>query len=266
MYYCDYFSFRAFATITMQLPGVVPLGKQSSQRDREKGLKLPTLDQLKSVWNGVLKDPEALRALDRLERAGFKIKDLGPHDPTFRRPCWADYIAAIPLLESRPARSRFHCGRTMRKYRPLVEALRDFGRYVDDPSSGVTLISTRDTEIQLGEDLSGLAAGAANFIEKFISWDWYVTERNPRNALIADLRWIIRHRTGKPHDRELSTVIDAACRAAGRTELCLDNTTLDRIEKREKETRLKSFRRLKSYPGLSSTPKSESTRNPQERR
>jgi hypothetical protein len=241
------------------------LRKQSSQRDREEGLKLPTLGQLNSVWNGVLKDPEAQRALDRLEQAGFKIKHLSPHDPTFRHPCWADYIAAIPFLENLPARRRFHPGSTMRKYRPLVKALRDFGRQLDDPFSSVSRITTKDTDIQLGEDLRGLAAGAASFIEKFISWDWCVIKRNPRNSLIAELRWTIRARTGKPHDRELYTIIDAACRAADRDGLYLDNWTLDRIEKRVRETRVKSFRRLKFYAGLSPTPKS-STRNPKKRR
>jgi hypothetical protein len=153
----------------------------------------------------------------------------------------------------------------MRKYRPLVKALRDFGRQLDDPFSSVSRITTKDTDIQLGEDLRGLAAGAASFIEKFISWDWCVIKRNPRNSLIAELRWTIRARTGKPHDRELYTIIDAACRAADRDGLYLDNWTLDRIEKRVRETRVKSFRRLKFYAGLSPTPKS-STRNPKKRR
>jgi hypothetical protein len=114
--------------------------------------------------------------------------------------------------------------------------------------------------------LTDLADRAASFIEKFLSWDWYIRERNPRNVLIAELRWTIRDRTGKPHDRELSTAIDAAFRAAGREVLRLDNTTLDRIEKREKEIRVKSFRRLDFYAGLNRTPKSQSTRNPKKRR
>jgi len=114
--------------------------------------------------------------------------------------------------------------------------------------------------------LTDLADRAASFIEKFLSWDWYIRERNPRNALIAELRWTIRNRSKKPHDRELSTAIDAAFRAAGREVLRLDNTTLDRIEKREKEIRVKSFRRLDFYAGLNRTPKSQSTRNPKKRR
>jgi len=79
---------------------VVLLRKQSSQRDREKGLKLPNLGQLNSVWNGVLKDATARAALDQLKRDGFDIGRLSPRDPTFDSPSWADYVAAIPLLEN----------------------------------------------------------------------------------------------------------------------------------------------------------------------
>jgi hypothetical protein len=149
---------------------------------------------------------------------------------------------------------------------PLVTALRNFARQFDDPFLETRLISTRDTTILLHEGLPDLADRAASFIEKFLSWDWYIRERNPRNTLIAELRWTIRDCTGEPHDRELSATIDAAFRAAGRKELRLDNTTLDRIEKREKETRVKSFRRLDFHAGLSRTPKSESTRNSKTRR
>ncbi len=229
-------------------------------------MKQPTLDQLKAVWKGVLKDPEARRALDCLEQAGFKIKHLSPCDPTFRNPLWPDYIAAIPLLESRPSRPHFHRRVSLRKHLPLVNLLRDFVSWLEGPFSAVSQIVTRDTDIQPGEDLRDLAAKSASFVEKFLSWDWCVIEKHRRNALIAELRWTIRRRTGRPHDRELSTIIDAACRAAGHPELCLDNTTLDGIEKRVTETRVKSFSRLRVYAGLSSTPKRESTRNPKKRR
>jgi len=240
VYFCVFFSFRGLGTITMQLHGG-PLRKQSSRRDREKGVEPPTLDQLNAVWKGVLKDQNALAALDQLERDGFKVGHLSPQDPAFHSPSWADYIAAIPLLENRPSRSYFYRRASLRKHLPLVRALRNFARQFDDPFCEGSLISTRDTTIPSHEDLPDLADRAASFIEKFVSWDWYIRERNPRNALIAILRGTIRARTGKPHDRELSTVIDAAFRAAGRTELYLDNTTLDRIEKREKENRVKSF-------------------------
>jgi len=84
----------------MQPHWLAPLRKQSIQRDRKKGLKVPTLAQVNSVWNGVLKDATAQSALDQLERDGFKVGHLRPQDPTFHNPSWADYIAAIPLLEN----------------------------------------------------------------------------------------------------------------------------------------------------------------------
>lgn len=240
--------------------------KKSSQWDPEKGLKLPTSGQLKSVWSRIQKDATAQAALDQLERDGFKVGHLRPQDPTFHNPSWADYIAAIPLLPNRPSRSYFHRRISRVKLLPVVNALRNFPRQFDDPFSEISLILTRNTRNLMHEDLPDLANRAASFIEKFLSLDWYIRERNPRNALIAELRWNIRSRTGKPHDRELSTVIDAACRAAGRNELCLDNTTLDRIEKREKETRVKSLRRLNFHAELSRTPKGESTRTSKTKR
>ena len=242
------------------------LRKKSSQRDRDKGLKLLTLSQFNFVWNGVLLDATARAALDQLKRDGFNIGQLRPRDPTFQSPSWADYIAAIPLLENRPSRAHFHRPASLQKHLPLVNLLRDFVWWLEDPFSAVSLVSRRDTEIQLGEDLRDLAAESASFVEKFVSWDWCVIEKHRRNALIAELRWTIRARTGRTHDRELSTIIDAACRAAGRKQLYLDNTTLDRIEKRVKETRVKCSRRLNSYAELSRKPKNKSTRNPKKRR
>jgi hypothetical protein len=245
---------------------VAHLRRKSGQRDQERALKLPTLGQSNSVWNGVLKDETARAALDQIKQAGFDIGHLRPRDPTFQSPSFADYVAAMPLLEDRPTRRDIHRHDSLRKHRPLVRALRNFARKCDDPFASVSLIKTRDRELQLGEDLGDLAARSASFVEKFLSWDWCVIEKNRRNALIAELRWTIRRRTGKPHDRELSTIIDAAYRAAGRTGPCLDNTTLDRIEKRVKETRVKAVGRLNFYAGVSSTPKNKSTRNPQKRR
>lgn len=223
-------------------------------------MRWPTLDQLNSVWNGVLRDKTARVALERLKRDGFNIGDLSPKDPTFHSSSWADSIAAIPLLENRPSRTIFHHPVCLRKHLPLVRALRNFARQCDDPFCEKALISTGDMTILPDENSPNPAESAASFIEKFLSCHWYIRERNRRNALIAELRWAIRSRTGKPHDRELSTLIDAACRAAGCEELCLDNTTLERIEKREKDTRVKSVRRLKFHAGLSPTP-GKSTRN-----
>ncbi len=229
-------------------------------------MKLPTLSQLNSVWSGVLEDPTAREALDQLRRDGFDIGGLSPRDPTFHEGSWADYVAAIPLLENQPTRPHIHRHGSLRKHWPLVSALRDFARQYDDPFTSVRLITTRDREIQHGEGMGHLATRSASFVEKFLSWDWCVIETNHRNALIAELRWTIRRRTGKPHDRELSTIIDAAYRAAGREEPRLDNTTLDRIEKRVTETRVKVVKRLNFYAGLSRTPESKSTRNPKKRR
>jgi hypothetical protein len=99
-------------------------------------------------------------------------------------------------------------------------------------------------------------------LEHFLSWDYYVRYLNSRNALIAELRWTIRERTGRPHDRDLNILIDAAFRAAGNKEGCyIDAATLDRIEKRQKESRVKANRRIRSLISAPAPSLERSTRN-----
>lgn len=98
-------------------------------------------------------------------------------------------------------------------------------------------------------------AAAADLVNEFLTWDWYTRDRNNRNSVIAALRGQIRQSTGTPHDRELGTLIYAAFRAAGINEdFYLDAATLERIEKREKEGRVKATCQLNYLSGLSPTP------------
>ena len=99
-------------------------------------------------------------------------------------------------------------------------------------------------------------------LEHFLSWDYCIRNLNPRHALIAELRWTIREKTGKPHDRELNILIDAAFRAAEVEEdFDIDPATLDRIEKRQKESRVKAHRRTRDLRNASSLAIRRSTRN-----
>jgi hypothetical protein len=226
-----------------------------------------TLAQLRNVWDRVIQDPDAHRALVRLERDGFRIRQLEPRDPTLKYPNWADYIAAIPLLPNRPSRRQIHRQIGLRKYSSLVSTIRRFAVEISDPFCQVSILSEKDCSLEEIRDLGQSASATSDFLEKFLSWAWYTRHFNPRNTLIAELRWRIRERTGKPHDRELATLIDAAFRAAGiQGGLYLDATTLDRIEKRENEGRLKASSRLRYRTGpgpiSKSGPPSSSTRFP----
>lgn len=54
------------------------------------------------------------------------------------------------------------------------------------------------------------------------------------------------HRTGRPHDRDLKILIDAAFRFAGHGEgFHIESSELDRIEKREMEGRVKATRGIR---------------------
>jgi hypothetical protein len=220
-----------------------------------------TTEQLCIIWEKIQSDSDAHRALERLDEAGFRISHLKPQDATFKHPSWADYIAAIPLLPNEPTTRRIHRKTSFRKYWPLVRELQAFAAKVNKPFVEVAIFGSRDyldSAINtLGEDL----LKAASTLERFLFWDYYVRYVNPRNALIAELRWTIREKTGRPHDRELATLIDAAFRAAGYKEGCyIDSTALDRIEKRQKESRVKADQRIRHLMSPSAPSPRSSTR------
>jgi hypothetical protein len=111
----------------------------------------------------------------------------------------------------------------------------------------VDIVSMTDLPLKDIPRLAKRLIETAEFLDGFFTWSWTTRDRNPRGAAIAEPRWEIRNRTGRPHDPELAALIDAAFRAAGHKEgFWIDATALDRIEKREKEGRVKAARRLRS--------------------
>jgi hypothetical protein len=232
----------------------------------EQTVKWPTLPERKAVWQRILDNPEAKRVLAKLKRDGFAIDHLVPHD--LRYPCWADYIASIPFLPNRPSRRQIHRGKTLRKHLPLLKALRQFAAKGSDPFCEIRVVTKNETLLEGSRSFGNELGHAADLIEKVISSNWSTRERNPRNTVIALLRWTIRDRTGTPHDSELATLIDAARSAAGKRCIFLDPHTLERIEKREMEGRVKAACRLNYLSGKSPSPfpgKSLSTRFPRNR-
>ncbi len=221
--------------------------------------KLFTTERLCDIWEKIRSDPDAHRALERLDEAGFRISHLKPRDATFKHPNWADYIAALPLLPSEPTTRRIHRKTSFRKYWPLVRELHAFAAKVNKPFVEVAIFGRRDYPVSAISSLSEDLLKAASMLEHFLSWDFYVRYLNSRNALIAELRWTIRERTGRPHDPEFGVLIHTAFRAAGFKEGCyIDSTALDRIEKRQREGRVKANRRMRrlisvASPSLCST-------------
>lgn len=225
-----------------------------------------TTERLREIWRKVLTDTDAREALKRLERAGFPISHLKPNDATFVHPNWADYISALPLLPNKPSTRQIHYATSSRKYLPLVRELREFTECVG-PFREVQIFTRKDYPVSaigtLREDLSK----AASMLECYLSWNYSVRHVNPRHAVIAELRWTIRYRTRKPHDRELNILLDAAFRAAGFKEgYYIDPTALDRIEKRQKEIRVKLVRRIRGRMRSSAATVRSSTRTRQNSR
>jgi hypothetical protein len=65
----------------------------------------------------------------------------------------------------------------------------------------------------------------AELAQRLASRCGYVRDRNPRNAVIASIRWMIRHRTEESHDRQFASLIDAAFTAAGKEPPFLGQTS-----------------------------------------
>ena len=229
-----------------------------STRQLEVYMEPLNLRQLQNVWRKVIQDKDARRALKRLARDGFAMSKLIPQDATFLHPNWADYLAGIPLVPYRASRRRTHRSHSFYKHRGVVRAMREFAANAKGPFCDYTIAGREESDPSDLRDIGRRLEEAAELVEKFLSWNWYMREKNPRNALIAELRWTVRSRTGKPHDAELSTLIDAAFRAAGHPEgIYIDSTTLDRIEKREKESRMKATARLRARLSVGSARKPE---------
>jgi hypothetical protein len=235
---------------------------ETARRNGQRKEQLTT-QELRKLWKAIRSDPDARGAFKRLAKAGFRISHLKPSDATFKHPNWADYIAALPLVPNSPSTRRIHRKIKFRKYQPLVEELRQFAAKLNAwPFVKVTIVGEKDCPNPATSSLQGDLSMAATILEDFLCWDYCVQSLNPRHALIAELRWTIRERTGKPHDRELNVLFDAAFRAAGYKEGCeIDPTTLDRIEKRQKESRVKAHRRTSDLGNASSLGIRRSTRN-----
>lgn len=215
-------------------------------------MKTVTLDLLISVWKKILDDPDAKQALATLKKDGFALDHLMPHDA--RYPCWADWIALIPFLSNQPSRRQLHTAKSVRKHLPLVKIMRALVAKAGEPFCEIRLTTPKATYPGIHPDRIRELSSAADLLEEFLSWDWYTRSRNQRNSVIARLRWEIRQKTGAPHDRELGVLIYASFRAAEiKEDFYLDATVLDRIEKLEKEGRVKATSRLNALGKLGAT-------------
>ncbi len=89
----------------------IPQNSQAMKMRTSKssGYQVPfTTEQLCDIWEKIRSNPDAKRALERLDEAGFRISHLKPRDATFKHPSWADYIAAPPLVPNKPSTRRIH--------------------------------------------------------------------------------------------------------------------------------------------------------------
>jgi hypothetical protein len=214
-------------------------------------MKTPTLEQLQAVWQYILADLHARKALEILRQDGFAIDHLTPHD--LAQLNWAAYVALIPFLPDTPTRRRVYRGKELRKHRSLVRVLRVFAAQAREPFCEIRRVKKNQYLHGVSPEFRDQLEKAADLIEDLISSSWSARHRNPRNTVIARLRWEIHYKTGAPHDSELATLIDAAFTGAGQDPIFLEPQVLERIERRELEGRVKAACRLNFIAGKSPT-------------
>ena len=101
------------------------------------------IERLRQVWEKVCGDQDGRRALAKLARDSFDLRRLSPQDATLRHPNWADYIAALPFLPTRPTRRQVHLATELRKHRALIPALRRLALKMNDPFCEVVVVRFR---------------------------------------------------------------------------------------------------------------------------
>lgn len=218
-------------------------------------MKSPDLKSVLEVWEKILRNRAASIALKNLKEDGFRISHLRPQDPTFENPNWTDYLAAIPFLPNNRTRRRIRRSKELRRYRPLVRILRESAAQLQNPFCEVLFQGSKRPNDKDLENLAKRLDETAEFLENLLSWDWCIREVNQQNYAIACLRWEIWHRTGRPHDAELSALIYAAFEAAGiETPGNFHAARLERIKKIEEQSRVKATARLRSGRTLISPP------------
>lgn len=204
-------------------------------------------EDLNRIWRAIRKDRYGARALAILKKHGFDLERIPVESYT-----WPGIIASIPFLPKRRARSRLLS--RPNGLRLAMRFLRELARSLKSPYSRVEAHDPRAKVIYMraSDELNPLPfMKAADFLERVSSWKWVVAEHNPRQNVIASLRWEIRWRTKKPHDKELADLLDATFRAGGfKQGLYMTFESLKKTETTARETRIVARRKLlsESFP------------------
>jgi len=136
-----------------------------------------------------------------------------------------------------------------------VKVIRNFVVKASDPFCEIRVNAPKVIYPGIHPDRIRELSTAADLLEEFLSWDWYIRHRNVRNSVIARLRWEIRWKSGAPHDKELGILIYASFRAAGiKEDSYLDTSTLNEMEQRDKGGRKNATCRLNDLGELLGKP------------
>lgn len=205
-------------------------------------IKRQMLRDLERIWNKIQNDRGAASALAALKRDRLNLAGIGVGPNSLPA-----IIASVPFLPNRRARSRVLP--RPQGLRLTIRFLRELGNSLTLPFSRVEAYDARARVMYFppSDELRPSSfLQATELLERVWSWRWVVTEQNPLVATIALLRWEIRRRTKKPHDRELIDLLDAAYRAAGfREGFPIELESFKKVERQERESRMAASRKLR---------------------
>lgn len=201
-----------------------------------KQLQRADLDR---IWRAVRRDKYGAKALANFKKHGFDLERIPVAVGS-----WPEVIASIPFLPSRRARSRILSRPD--GLRLTIRFLRELARSVECPYSNVEAWDGRYVYTKASDEINPRRfREAADVLEKLFSKTWVITEHNPPQYAIADLRWEIKSRTKKSHDRELTDLLDAVFRAGGfKQGFQMTFEALKKTEIMERETRKAARRKL----------------------
>ena len=203
--------------------------------------ELPSDAELQEIWNKIRKDPAGKKALETLKSAGYDYLEKMPAS----RESVSGLIASVPFLPNNRARSRLKP--KLPSAQPVIRFLREVAQAREDRYSNVeahdkrihTLYGRAYPEIQAKR-----FEETADFLEWVFTKRWAVTQFNPLNSAIYEIRCAFNCCAGAPHDKELIDLLDAAFRAAEKPGFPLQLDSLIKLGHQISRTRLTGRRRL----------------------
>jgi hypothetical protein len=210
-------------------------------------VELPSDVVLQRMWNKIRRDPQAAKALRKLELAGYDGLSTIPTS----KDSITGAIALVPFLPNERARSRLQP--KLPSARPIIRFLRELTLAARNDYSNLQAHDKRGHWV-FGKAFEGIhprkLEEMTNFLDWVFSMRWLIIHHNPRKLGIYEIREDFIDNTGKSHDAQILDLLDAAFRAAGKPHFKLEIDDLKKIRSEIYRTEGVGARRLVGPSGL----------------